>query len=101
MGTKKPSGYKGLAEQFKRSAKVFKKLAAKMETSNKNNTLLDRQIEEREKAEKQDTKIDFIQQTADDYFMTYEQVAYIYKNYQDTFYEELEDFIKDRAAESS
>ena len=39
----------------------------------------------------------FIVQTARDYDMECEDVAYIYKHYHDNLYEKLEEFIKERA----
>lgn len=41
----------------------------------------------------------FIQQTADDYAMSYEEVEKIYKFFPNNFYEKLEEFIKGRAGQ--
>lgn len=42
----------------------------------------------------------FIQQTADDYGMEYEDVLYIYRFHNESFYEELEKFISFRSKEN-
>lgn len=39
----------------------------------------------------------FIQQTANDYAMSYEEVEKIHTKYPDNFYEKLEEYISDRA----
>jgi hypothetical protein len=53
-----------------------------------------------ESIEKDDDKNPFLLQTANDYDMSYEEVERIYKKYPNSFYEELENYIKNRSNEN-
>jgi hypothetical protein len=46
------------------------------------------------------SQLENIKNTAKDYDMEIEEVAYIYKNTTDDFYEKLEEFINERAKEN-